>query len=343
MNKRIFSILLLAAFLFPTELARTQQPQQPPPPPVESAQRQVVTVELVSLLATVLDRRQRFVTELGKENFRIYEDNQLQTVSFFGRETDLPLRVGLLLDTSNSIRDRLQFEKDAAVDFLHATVRRNVDLAFLMTFDTEAAVLQEYTDDLNTLQEVILKQRAGGNTALYRGIRHACDQLLTNAPPSKKENQEIRRILVVISDGVDSDPGGPSRGQAIEACQRAGAVIYTISTSTDWLSFSGDKKPTKYHKTEGDQVLEQFSDETGGRAFFPYRIDDLAQSFQDIGDELRSQYSLAYTPTNRRADGAFRKIKVEVDRKGLSVRTRKGYFAPRPEARPARPASAPSN
>ncbi len=343
MNKRIVSVLVVAAFLLPVELARTQQPQQPPPPVPESPSRQVVTVELVNLLATVLNRRQRFVTDLQKDNFRVYEDNQLQAVSFFSRETDLPLRVGLLLDTSNSIRDRLQFEKDAAIDFLHATVRRQVDLAFLMTFDTEATVLQEYTDDLNALQEVILRQRAGGNTALYRGIRYACDQFLTNPPPPKTESREIRRVLVVISDGVDSDPGGPSRGQAIEACQRAGAVVYTVSTSTDWLSFSGDKTPTKYHKTEGDQVLEQFSDETGGRAFFPYRVDDLAQSFQDIGDELRSQYSLAYTPTNRRADGAFRRIKVEVDRKGLSVRTRKGYYAPRPETRPARPASDPSN
>lgn len=343
MSTRTFSVLLLAVFLFSAGLARAQQPPQPPPPPVDSSQRQVVTVELVNLLATVLDRRQRFVTDLSKENFRVYEDNQLQAISFFSRETDLPLRVGLLLDTSNSIRDRLQFEKDAAIDFLHATVRRNVDLAFLMTFDAEAAVLQEYTDDLNTLQEVILRQRAGGNTALYRGIHHACDQLLSKPPLPTTENRDIRRVLVVISDGVDSDPGGPSRSQAIEACQRAGAVVYTISTSTDWLSFSGDRMPKKYHKTEGDQVLEQFSDETGGRAFFPYRVDDLAQSFQDIGDELRSQYSLAYTPTNRRADGAFRRIKVEVDRKGMSVRTRKGYYAPRPETRPARPASDPSN
>ena len=343
MNKRFAAVLVVAAFLWPVELAQTQQPQQPPPPPAESSQRQVVTVELVNLLATVLDRRQRFVTDLEKGNFRVYEDNQLQTVSFFSRETDLPLRVGLLLDTSLSIRDRLQFEKDAAIDFLHATIRRHVDLAFLMTFDAEAALLQEYTDDLNSLQEVILRQSSGGNTALYRGIHQACEQSLARPPLPKQENQEVRLVLVVISDGIDSDPGGPSRSQAIEACQRAGAVIYTISTSTDWLSFSGGEKPRKYHKTEGDLVLEQFSEETGGRAFFPYRVDDLAQSFQDIGDELRSQYSLAYTPTNRRADGAFRKIKVEVDRKGLTVRTRKGYFAPRPDARPTRPASPPSN
>jgi VWFA-related protein len=331
------ALLLAAALLAPTELARTQQP----PPPPQEGPRQVVTVELVNLLATVLDRRQKFVTDLQKADFRIYEDGQLQQVEFFSREANLPLRVGLLLDTSNSIRERLQFEKDAAIDFLHATIRRHVDQAFLMSFDSEATVLQGYTDDLNTLQEVILKQRAGGNTALYRSVRHACGELLLNPPLPQTENREVRRVLVVISDGVDSDPAGPSRGQAIESCQRAGVVLYTISTSTDWLSFSGTT-PKKYHKTEGDQVLDQFSGETGGRAFFPYRADDLAQSFQDIGGELRSQYSIAYTPKNRTRDGAFRKIKVEVGRKGLSVRTRKGYFAPRADSRAARPA-APSN
>lgn len=340
MKRRILAGLLAASLFAPVELARTQQPQ--PPPPAQEPPRQVVTVELVNLLVTVLDRRQHFVTDLQKENFRIFEDNQPQDVQFFSRESNLPLRVGLLLDTSNSIRDRLQFEKDAAVDFLHATVRRHLDLAFLMGFDTEATVLQEFTDDLNTLQEVIQKQRAGGNTALYRSIRYACGELLITPPLPKTENREVRRVLVVISDGVDSDPGGPSRGEAIEACQRAGVVIYSISTSTDWLSFSGTT-PKKYHKTEGDSVLDQFSDETGGRAFFPYRVDDLSQSFQDIGDELRSQYSIAYTPRNRARDGAFRKVKVEVDRKGLSVRTRKGYFAARAGARASGSASAPSN
>jgi Ca-activated chloride channel family protein len=330
------ALLFAAALLAPANLARTQQP-----PPPQDAPRQVVTVELVNLLATVLDRRQRFVKDLQKEDFRVYEDGQLQQVEFFSRESNLPLRVGLLLDTSNSIRERLQFEKDAAIDFLHATIRRHVDQAFLMTFDAEATVLQDYTDDLNTLQEVILKQRAGGNTALYRSIHHACSDRLQDPPLPKTENREVRRVLVVISDGEDSDPGGPSRGQAIEACQRAGVVIYTVSTSTDWLSFSGTT-PKKYHKTERDQTLEQFADETGGRPFFPYRVDDLARSFQDIGDELRSQYSIAYTPKNRTRDGAFRKIKVEVNRKGMNVRTRRGYFATRADSSAARP-TAPSN
>jgi len=339
MRKTFPALVLLAALLVPGGVARAQQP---PDPQKQEGAKIVTTVELVNVLATVLNRRGKFVTELGKEDFRIFEDGQLQDIKFFSRETELPLRIGLLLDTSNSIRDRLQFEQEAAVDFLHTVVRRRKDMAFLMTFDNEADVLQGYTDNLNTLQDVIRKQRAGGGTALYRSVLYACSNQLTNPPPPAGEAQEVRRVLVVISDGMDSDPTGPSRGQAIDACQRAGVSIYTISTSTDWISFSGTS-PKKYFKTDGDKVLEQFSEETGGRAFFPYRLDDLSQSFQDIGDELRSQYSIAYTPVNRTADGRFRNIKVEVKGKGLSVRTRKGYYAVVPPPKPESPGTNPSN
>lgn len=332
MRKTIVAGVLAAGLVVPGEGARPQQP-----PAGQEAPPIVQTVELVNLLATVLNRRGKFVTDLSKEDFRVHEDDRAQQIRFFSRETDLPLRIGLLLDTSNSIRDRLKFEQEAAIDFLHAVVRRKKDLAFLMSFDNEADLLQDYTDDLNTLQEVILKQRAGGGTALYRGVYNACTGHLMDPPLPKGDPAEVRRILVVISDGLDSDPSGPSRGQAIEMCQRASTAIYAISTSTDWLSFSGTT-PKKYHKTPGDDVLAQFAEETGGRAFFPYRADDLAQSFQDIGEELRSQYSIAYTPTNRIADGRFRRIRVEVERKGLTVRARKGYYA----SRPVRPATAPS-
>lgn len=340
MPRAFLAVLLTGVLLLPGDLARAQQPP-PPPPSKQERPGTTVTVEIVNLLATVVNRRGKFVTDLSKEEFRISEDGKPQDIAFFSRETDLPLRIGLLLDTSTSIRDRLEFEKDAAVEFLANTVRRNKDMAFLMSFDNEADLLQGFTEDLNTLMEVIRKQRAGGGTALYRGVYSACAQHLVDPPLPKGEAKEVRRILVVISDGEDSDPGGPSRGQAIEACQRASVSLYAISTSTDWLSFSGTT-PKKYHKTDGDSVLENFSEETGGRAFFPYRVDDLALSFQDIGQELRSQYSIAYTPTNRLADGRYRKIKVEAARKGLTVRTRKGYYAVRPTPAP-RPTAAPAN
>jgi VWFA-related protein len=342
MGKTLVAVTVAVGLALPAGLAWPQQPSAVPPAKQEQGPKIRARVELVSLLATVLNRRGKFVTDLEKENFRVWEDGQLQQIRFFSRETDLALRIGLLLDTSNSIRNRLKFEQEAAIDFLHSVLRRQKDLAFLMTFDNEPDLIQDYTDDVGVLQEVILRQRAGGGTALYDAIYSACSERLTNPPPGRGANAEVRRVLVVISDGEDTVPGGRALSEATEMAQRAGVVIYAISTSTDWLS-SGDTAPKKYHLTEGDQVLQQLAEQTGGRAFFPYRVDDLGQSFQDIGDELRSQYSFAYTPGNRIADGRYRRIRLEVDRKGLIVRTRKGYYATPGESGPGRPASPPSN
>lgn len=331
-KKRVmFAAGILALVAGSVALAQTEQQapqqQQPPPPPGSQAPTIVTGVDLVRLVFTVTNRRNKFITDLERGSFKVLENKQPQDVVFFGRETDLPLRVGILLDTSNSIRDRLKFEQEAAIDFVHTVIRRKKDLAFLMTFDTDAGVLEDYTDDVGKMSQVIQKQRAGGGTALYDAIHYACEQRLLSPPLPVGANAsaEMRRVLVVISDGDDTH-SDRARSQAIEACQRAEASIYAISTSTDWLSTSGTT-PKKVHKTDGDKVLEQMAEETGGRAFFPYRIDDLAASFQDIGVELRSQYSLAYSPANKASDGKFRSIKIEVmDRKGLEVRARRGYF-----------------
>jgi len=341
MGKTLAAAAVAIGLALGAALAWPQQPPAAAPAKQEPGPKIRATVELVSVLASVLSRRGKFVTDLEKENFRVWEDNQPQQIRFFSRETDLPLRIGLLLDTSNSIRNRLKFEQEAAIDFLHSVVRRQKDLAFLMTFDNEPDLIQDYTDDVGRLQEVILRQRAGGGTALYDAVYSACSNRLTSPPLGTGGKAEVRRVLVVISDGEDTVPGGRALSEAIEMAQRAGVVIYAISTSTDWLT-SGDAVPKKYHLTDGDQVLKKLAEETGGRPFFPYRVDDLGQSFQDIGDELRSQYSLAYTPSNRVADGRYRKIRLEVDRKGLVVRTRKGYYALPGETSPGRPPSPPS-
>jgi Ca-activated chloride channel homolog len=136
---------------------------------------------------------------------------------------------------------------------------------------------------------------------------------------------------VVISDG-DDNSSNRSRGAAVEMAQRAGVIIYAISTSTQWISIDEEKDPSKrinrkYEKGEGDHVLEQLAGETGGRAFFPYRIDDLGQSFLDIGDELRHQYALAYSPPGRAPDGKYHTIRIQVDRKDVIIRARKGYYS----------------
>jgi VWFA-related protein len=156
-------------------------------------------------------------------------------------------------------------------------------------------------------------------------------ELLSTAPAPKTGSPEVRRVLVVISDGEDN-LSSHSREDANDSVERAG-VVYAISTSIQWVisedaKDSGQLMDRKWAKTDGDKVLEQFADETGGRAFFPYHVDDVAQSFMNIGTELRNQYLLAYSPANASADGKFRKIKIEVvGHKELEVRTRKGYYA----------------
>ena len=333
MRLRLTVTVFVAAILFSAKL-HAQQPQQPPPPPAETpataGQSIRENVSLVDVLFTVLNRQNKIVADLNRENFRVFDDDAEQEIRFFNRQTDMPLRVGLLLDTSNSIRDRLKFEQEAAIDFLYNVIRRDKDQAFLMTVDDQPEVVQGFTGDLDTLREVILKQRAGGGTALYDAVYQASQQLRKLAPSVGNPDKDLRRVLVVISDG-DDNLSRHSRGETLDNAQRGGIVIYTISTSINWIltdqeAAQRDPSNRKYMKDEGDKVLQQFSEESGGRAFFPYRVDDLAQSFAYIGDELRSQYSLAYVPT-RPADGKFHKIRIEVNAKGLQVRARKGYYA----------------
>lgn len=354
MRRAVWVTLLLAAIgLLATGLAaqKQQQEQKPPTPPTAPGQRPSdqttirKNVELVDVIFSVINRRQKFVTELQKEDFRVLEDGQPQMIRFFSRQTDLPLRVALLLDTSNSIRERLKFEQEAATEFLYNVVRRKKDLAFLMTFDDEPSIIQDYTDDVGSLRDAIMRERAGGGTALYDAVYSACEQRLMNPPLPSPTNVEMRRVLVVISDGEDT-LSKHSRSEAIEVAQRAGVVVYTISSSTQWVTAEEETDPNKrvrrkYMMEPGDKALQQIADETGGRAFFPYRVDDLGASFQDIGDELRSQYSLAYTPANQTTDGKFRKIQIQFERKELKdlmIRARKGYYAPHASAELVSPA-----
>jgi Ca-activated chloride channel family protein len=284
-----------------------------------------VTSGLVHLVATVTDKRRSFITDLDQSDFKILENGVPQDIRFFGRETDLPLRIGLLLDTSNSIRPRLSFEQEAAIDFLNRVIRRNKDMAFLMTFDNEPEVVQNFTGDLSLLNDAIHKQRAGGGTALHDAIYRA-SELLLNPPLPNGPDPEVRRVIVVISDG-DDNLSDHALSDAIDAAIRSEVAIYAISTNTDWLAIDDASKPSKYHLAEGDKMLQMFADQTGGRSFFPYKVDDLAQSFLDIGNELRSQYYIAYAPTIPLSKGQYRKIEVITDRKNAIVRTRKGYYA----------------
>jgi Ca-activated chloride channel homolog len=350
MNKRrIFSSVFLAAvlLLFPLVAVRAQQPSggaqpQTPAPPQPATQKQqpaqrsdqtfVREVNLVDVLFTVLNRRNKLVPDLAQGDFKVFDEGKPQDIHFFSRQTDLPLRIGMLIDTSNSIRDRLKFEQDASVNFLFSVLRRNKDAAFVMTFDDEPQIIQPFTSDTGALRDEITKTRAGGGTAIYDAIYDACSKQLNHPPrPPGDQPDVVRRVMILISDGEDN-LSIHTRAEAIELAQRTSVVIYTISTSTQWVSLS-ETNPSKladrkFHLTEGDKILQDLADETGGRAFYPYHVDDLDQSFQDIGDELRNQYSIAYLPANYVLDGRYHKIRIEVpDHKGYQVRARRGYYA----------------
>jgi VWFA-related protein len=336
--------LLLAAVLFGSVLVFGQQqnPAAPPAPPPAAAQSQekpqqsgatfITHVNLVDVLFTVLDRRNRLVPTLEKQDFRVLDDNIPQDIRYFSKQSDLPLRIGMLLDTSNSIRDRLKFEQDAANNFLFSVLRPKKDDAFVMTFDDEPQIIQEFTNDTGKLRDQILRTRAGGGTAVYDAVYDACEKELSHPPrPPGDQPDVVRRVMILISDGEDN-LSTHTRSEAIEMAQRTSVVIYSISTSTQWVTLDDPNKEQsgnrKYHLTEGDQILKSLAEETGGRAFFPYHVDDLDQSFQDISEELRNQYSLAYNPMNHAFDGRYHKIVVETpEHKGFQVRARRGYYA----------------
>ncbi|HEY1483555.1 MAG TPA: VWA domain-containing protein [Candidatus Acidoferrum sp.] len=337
-------VLLLVAVLLGTVLVDAQQQPSPTPPPTPPASSQAqeapqrsqttipVRVNLVDVLFTVLNRRNKLVSDLDKPDFKVFDDNVPQDIRYFSRQNDLPLRIGMLLDTSNSIRDRIKFEQDAANNFLFSVLRRNKDEAFLMTFDDEPQMLQGFTGDTGMLRDQILRTRAGGGTAVYDAIYEACFKELSHPPrPPGDQPDVVRRVMILISDGEDN-LSTHTRAEAIEMAQRTSVVIYTISTSTQWVTLDDPKKEQsgnrKYHLTDGDKILQALAEETGGRSFYPYHVDDLDQSFQDIGEELRNQYSLAYNPSNHGIDEKYHKIKIETpDRKGYQVRARRGYYA----------------
>ncbi len=272
-------------------------------------------VQEVNVVFTVSDKHGRFVKDLKQADFKVLDDKKppVQIVNF-ASETNLPLRVGLLVDASNSVRDRFRFEQDSAIEFLNEIIRPHFDRAFVIGFDTTPEVTQDFTDNTEYLSKGVRALRPGGGTALYDAVYFACRDKLLKA----QQTGPTRKAIILLSDGEDNQ-SRVTREEAIEMAQRAEVILYTISTNVSGV------------KLRGDKVLERMAEATGGRAFFPFRIQDVSNAFSEIQDELRSQYVLAYKPADFTADGHFRSIDIiAADRKGLQVRARKGYFAPKP-------------
>jgi len=270
-------------------------------------------VDEVNVLFIATDKHGKFVRNLDEKDFAILDDHKPpQSIVNFRRETDLPIELGLLIDTSGSVRGRFDFEQDAAVSFLQNTVRPNFDKAFVVGFNGHSQMMQNFTDSAALLSAAVHRLQDGGGTALYDAIYRAChDNLIKD-----HEDRPSRRAIVVVSDGEDNQSEF-SEAQAIEMAQRAEVIIYAISTDDSGLVLRGDK------------VLQRIADATGGRAFFPFKMKDIKNSFSAIEDELRSQYIISYDPADFEADGRYRPIEITALKKDLQVRSRRGYYAPR--------------
>jgi Ca-activated chloride channel homolog len=269
-------------------------------------------VDEVNVLFIATDKHGKFVRDLNQSDFTILDDHKPpQAIVNFRRETDLPLHLGLLIDVSGSVQSRFEFEQEAATSFLQKTVRAGFDKAFVVGFNKQSQMAQDFTDNVQLLSAGVHRLQDGGGTALYDAIYRACKEKFLKDRP----DHAVRKAIVIVSDGEDNQ-SEVSRAQAIEMAQRAEVIIYAISTDDSGLVLRGDK------------VLEQIASATGGRAFFPFKMKDMTRSFAAIEDELRSQYVVSYKPADFDADGRYRSIEISALKKDLQVRARKGYFAP---------------
>jgi VWFA-related protein len=308
-----------------------------------------VRVEVVNVPVTVLGKRGLPVIDLTQSDFQVFEDGRPQTIRYFSQESHQPLRIGLIMDTSNSARRQLAFEKDAATGFVFQMLegRNTRNQIFLQTFDASSSLIQDFTSDSEVLNEKIQELKAGGGKALYDAIYSACKDKMMHAG----EPESTRRILVVFSDGYDVQ-SQHSLDEAISMARKAETMIYTIGNAA-----YGFTNP-------GDDILQAFSEGTGGGAYFPLReapgtdletgylshgqigetsqnkglgaetgtfsaqrLVHIADAMEAISHELGAQYEIGYTPTNGALDGTYRSIRVLLARKGVTCRWKPGYFA----------------
>jgi Ca-activated chloride channel homolog len=337
MNRNLLGLVLAAAF--PWAAASAQQNGTLPPAPAAQAPAAQAPaaqapatpqtgqapsdetptvvhlgVNEVNLIFTVTDKHGRYIPNLQQSDFALLDDQKAPAkVNSFHQQINLPLRVGIVIDASTSIRSRFQFEQQSATEFLLGVLKSRSDKAFVMGFDVTPTVTQDWTNNIDALETGVNRLRPGGGTALFDAVYTACrDKLLEGA----RDREPVRKAIVLISDG-DDNQSRVHPDEVIKECERAETIIYAISTN--WTPSRG----------KGDSVLTQMSESTGGRVFFPPSVEEMSNSFKDIEEELRSQYALNYTPADFKSDGAFRTIYLYCNDRRYTARAKKGYFAPR--------------
>lgn len=299
----------------PAQAPAQQPPQQPVQPDEPTPFTFTARANLVNLVFTVTDKEGHFRKDLKRENFGLLDNGRPPAeVLGFTQQTDLPLRIGIMLDTSSSIRTRFKFEQDSALDFF-LELLKPADRAFVEGFDIQVALTQDYTGNVDLLNQGIRKLRPGGGTALYDSLYKTCQtQMLTLK--NTAAIPDVRKVIILVSDG-DDNYSRALMSDAIKMCQRAETSVYAISTDTS---------PTRGH---GGDALKTIAEATGGQVFYPVKLEDMAIFFKSIEEELRSQYSLEYRPAEFKQDGSFRTIYLQSTDRRYHVRARTGYFAPK--------------
>jgi len=329
MNRKISGLALATAFA--AVALHAQQPAPPPaaPPAAQTAPAPAaapgdqidanapvvrLNANEVNLIFTVTDKHGHYIPDLRQSDFALLDDQKAPVrVTSFRQQINLPLRVGIVIDASTSIRTRFQFEQQSASEFLLSVIKARSDRAFVMGFDSTPTIEQDWTNNLDGLQTGISRLRPGGGTALFDAVYTACRDKLQDV---SRGQEPVRKAMVLISDGEDNQ-SRVRPDEAVKMCQRAETIIYAISTN--WTPTRG----------QGDKALSQMADATGGQVFFPPTAEEMSNSFHNIEEELRSQYALTYVPADFKYDGGFRPIYLYSNDRRYQVRAKKGYFAPR--------------
>jgi VWFA-related protein len=302
MQFKYWILFLLTGFMLPGSTGSNAFSQDP-----QTTIR--AEVALVNIIFTAVDKNGQHISGLKQSDFEIFEDRELQTIEFFGESgkgSAVPLTIALLIDTSASVKDMLEFEKTTAAEFFTEVLRPQKDLALIIQFDSEVNLVQDFTQDQKVLVRALKSLKASNQTSLYDAVYLAAEE--------KLKGETGRKVIVVITDGDDIS-SKLKKEDAIEAAQKRDVVIYGIGVQSEITNFG---------------VLKDFAKETGG-AFFSARakLSDIQSAFQSIGREIQGQYSLGYVSTNKKKNGAFRAIDLRCKAKGVHLKVRKGYYAPK--------------
>jgi Ca-activated chloride channel homolog len=301
----------------PTPQPSTQQAPAPPSPSTAASRQQPSFrsgIDIVSLNITVTDATNHYVTDLAENDFSVFEDGVKQSVTFFSRRQQ-PVAMSLLLDSSASMEQHLGTLQTAATNFIKK-LKPN-DIAQVIDFDSRVEIRQGFTGNQTELQSAIEQTNAGGSTSLHNAIYIALKELRKVKAVSEEDVR--RQALIVFSDGEDTS-SLVSFEEVLDLAKRSETAIYAIALRGNDVQAKGFR--------EAEFVMRTLAQETGGRAFFPARIDDLTGVYAQIADELASQYTLGYISANQRRDGAWRRLVVQVARANITPRTKKGYYAP---------------